>query len=57
MRRVDAENRQFQAIEELRIAVLEDWDGIPEDILVRLIGSVPNHVLELATSKRGSTRY
>ena len=33
MRCADAENRQLQAIEELRTAILEAWDGIQEDSL------------------------
>ena len=56
MRRVDAENRQFRAMKELRVALLEAWDGIQENILVRLVGSKPSRVDELMTGRRGSSR-
>ena len=40
-----------------RVPRLEAWDSIPEDIVVRLVGSVSDRAFELITSKRGSVRY
>ena len=55
--RVYARNRQFQTVDALRVAILEGWYGIQEDILVLLIGSMSNRVFELITSKGGSIHY
>ena len=58
VRRVDAENRQFRAIEDLRVALLEVWDGVQEDIHVCLVGSqATRRVFELLTGRGGSSRY
>jgi transposase len=57
VRRVYAENKQYQSVNELQIAIIQAWEGIQVDTLRQLVRSMPNRLFELIQSNGGPTRY
>ena len=38
-------------------ATIEEWEGIPHEMIQNLIGSIPNRVCEVIRVRGGVTRY
>lgn len=57
VRRVYADNRQFQTVDELKQAILEAWDSIETEVLQNLINSMPNRIFQVIQRSGGVTDY
>jgi transposase len=57
VRSVYAENRHFDSIEELKVAIIKAWNEITPSTRKKLIDSMPNRIFELIKNKGGSTKY
>lgn len=56
-RRVRSRNPVPTTINELRVALLEEWDGIPQDIIKKLIRSMKNRLQAMIRARGGNTKY
>jgi hypothetical protein len=56
-RRVYAHNRQFNSVNELKVAILEKWGNIEGTLISNLIGSMPNRVFQVIHRNCGLTSY
>lgn len=57
VRRIYAENKQYQRVSDLKAAVIEAWSSIGQDLRNNLIQSMPNRIFELIQKKGGPTHY
>jgi hypothetical protein len=56
-RKINQRNPKCQYIDELRTAILQEWQQSPQERLRRLVRSLPMRVAELHNKRRGYTRY
>jgi hypothetical protein len=56
-RRVYANNRQFANVKELKTEILRCWDEVDNNILIKLINSVPNRLFQVINRNGGPTDY
>ena len=56
-RRVRARNPVPSTIEELKAALLEEWYGIPQDTVKKLIRSMKNRLQAVIRARGGNTKY
>ena len=57
VRRLYAENRQFETVQDLRVAVQEAWNHVAGETREKLVESMPNRIFELISRKGGVTYY
>lgn len=57
VRRVYAENRQFDSVGELKAAINEAWKGIEHSVLQNLIGSMPNRLFDIIRAGGKAIQY
>ena len=57
VRRVYANNRQFQTVAELKTAILQAWGDIEVQLLENVIRSMPNRIFEVIKCSGGYTGY
>ena len=55
-RKINQHNPKYQNIDELRTAILQEWQQFPQERLGRLVGSMTRRVTELHNKRRGYTR-
>jgi hypothetical protein len=56
-RQINQRNPKCQNIDELRTAILQEWQQFPPERLRRLVRSMTRHVTELHNTRGGYTRY
>lgn len=56
-RQVYANNRQYDSVYELELAIVDKWDKIPKSLLENLINSMKNRVFEVIQKNGGSTSF
>lgn len=56
-RRVRARNPAPSSLEELKAALLEEWEGIPQDTVKKLIRSMKNRLRAVIRARGGNTKY
>ena len=56
-RRINQRNPKCQNIDELRTAILQEWQQFPQERLRRLVRSMTRRVTELHNKRGGYTRY
>jgi transposase len=56
-RQINQLNPKCQNIDELRTAILQEWQQFPQERLRRLVRSMPRRVTELHNKRGGYTRY
>ena len=56
-REINQRNPKCQNIDELRTAILQEWQQFPPEWLRRLVQSMTRHVTELHSKRGGYTRY
>lgn len=56
-RRVYANCRQFNSVQELKSAIKDAWDSITLNELQKLVHSMPNRIFETIKNKGGNTKY
>jgi hypothetical protein len=56
-RKINQCNPKCQNIDELRTAILQEWQQFPQERLRRLVRSMTRHVTELHNKRGGYTRY
>ena len=57
VRRVYAENKQYETVGELKNEILKIWSEIGGDIRKNLIESMPKRIFELIEKHGGPTHY
>jgi hypothetical protein len=56
-RKINQRNPQCQIIDELRTAILQEWQQFPQERLRRLVRSMARRVTELHNTRGRYTRY
>jgi hypothetical protein len=56
-RKINQRNPKCQNIDELRTAILQEWQQFPQERLRRLVRSMTRRVAELHNKRGGYTRY
>ena len=56
-RKINQHNPKCQNIDELRTAILQEWQQFPQELLRRLVQSMTRQVTELHNKRGGYTRY
>jgi hypothetical protein len=56
-RKINQRNPKCQNIDELRTAILQEWQQFPQERLRRLVRSMTRRVTELHNKRGGYTRY
>ena len=56
-RKINQHNPKYQNIDELRTAILQEWQQFPQEWLRRLVRSMTRRVTELHNKRGGHTRY
>lgn len=56
-RRVRARQPVAQTMQELKTAIEEEWEMIPQNFIERLINSMPNRMRAVVDAYGGNTRY
>lgn len=56
-REVYRDNRQFQTVEELRDAILQEWNGMSQDTVRAVIDSMPNRIFQVIQANGKATKY
>ncbi|RVE50710.1 hypothetical protein evm_004620 [Chilo suppressalis] len=56
-RRVKARQPVAQTMQELKTAIEEEWEMIPQNFIERLINSMPNRMRAVVDAHGGNTRY
>ena len=56
-RQINQRNPKCQNIDELRTAILQEWQQFPQERLRRLVRSMTRSVTELHNKRGGYTRY
>lgn len=57
VRRIYANGRQYNTIQELKAAITEAYESIEINILIKLINSMGNRVFDLIRNNRGPINY
>jgi hypothetical protein len=57
VRHVYANNRQFQSIEELKLAIVEAYLNISQETLQNLVNSMANRISQVINRNSGMTDY
>jgi transposase len=57
VRRIYANNRQFQTNEELKTAIRETWASIDNQTVQNLVNSMPNWIFEVIQKSGGMSHY
>lgn len=57
VRRIYAENRQYQNVNELKQAILEAWNALSQELLVVLVESMQNRIFQVIQRSGGVTDY
>lgn len=57
VRRIYAENRQYQNVNELKQAILEAWNALSQELLVGLVESMQNRIFQVIQRSGGVTDY
>lgn len=57
VRKVYEDNRHFETIEELKLAIQHAWEEISSETINSLVRSMPNRILAVAENKGGPTAY
>ena len=55
--RIARRKHRIRTIEEMEAALRYEWANIEEELLVKLVDSMPNRMEELRKAKGGSTKY
>ena len=55
--KINQRNPKCQNIDELRTAILQEWQQFPQERLRRLVRSMTRRVTELHNKRDGYTRY
>ena len=50
-------NRQTETIPDLRVALLEEWDNIPQRAIANCIQSLPRRMAAVIGARGGNTHY
>ena len=56
-RKINQRNPKCQNIDELRTAILQEWQQFPQERFRRLVRSMTRRVTELHNKRGGYTRY
>lgn len=56
-RRVRQRNPAPRNVEELKLALVEEWDNLPQEMIDSLIQSMGNRIQALLRARGGNTRY
>jgi ribosomal 50S subunit-associated protein YjgA (DUF615 family) len=56
-RKINQRNPKYQNIDELRAAILQEWQQFPQERLRRLVRNMTRRVTELHNKRGGYTRY
>ena len=56
-RKINQRNPKCQNIDELKTAILQEWQQFPQERLRRLVRSMTRRVTELHNKRGGYTRY
>jgi hypothetical protein len=56
-RKINQRNPKCQNIDELRTAILQEWQQFPQERLRRLVRGMTRRVTELHNKRGGYTRY
>ena len=57
VRRVYSQGRQFDTVDDLREALMYEWEKIDLPVVQNLIASMPRRVVELMVQRGGVTKY
>lgn len=57
VRRIYANNRQYQTVDELKEAILEAWNSIEPDILTNLVASMPKRIADVLEAHGKAIKY
>ena len=57
VRQVYKDGRQFDNINDLKIAIKQEWNNIDVNILKNLVFSMPNRIFEVIQKNRGYSGY
>ena len=49
--------RNIETLPELRRALLEEWENIPQESITNCVASMPNRLMEVIRARGGNTRY
>ena len=47
----------YQHVQELKNAIVREWDALSQNYIQKLYKSIPNHTIEVIENKGGSTHY
>uniref|UniRef100_A0A914DAA9 Transposase n=1 Tax=Acrobeloides nanus TaxID=290746 RepID=A0A914DAA9_9BILA len=57
VRIVYANNRQFQTVDELKVAIVEAYENIPQETIQKLFDSMPKRIADVLKKNGGMTKY
>ena len=57
VRKVYANNKQYDSIDELRVSLQKEWNSIGSDVIKNLVSSMPNRIFKLTKSGGSSIDY
>jgi len=57
VRRIYDDNRQYQTVDELKEAILQAWNSIPEEIIQNWVASMQNRVFQVINRSGHVTDY
>ena len=57
VRRIYAENKQYQSKEELKQAIQQAWEDLDQETIDNLILSMPNRIFQVINRNGGPTDY
>ena len=57
LRRIYAENKQYQSKEELKQAIQQAWEDLDQETIDNLILSMPNRLFQVINRNGGPTDY
>jgi hypothetical protein len=55
--RISARRHRIRSLEEMEIALQQEWAKLEEEILDGLMESMPKRINEMLNNKGGSTKY
>ena len=55
--RINKRRNRPKTVEEMKVALLEEWEKIDIKVINSLIESMPRHVQALIEAKGGATKY
>ena len=56
-RRIYANNTQYATMNDLKKAIVDAWDNLEQSLIDKLISSMPDRLIEVASKKGGPTHY